>query len=53
MLDYLVAHEVAHLCHMNHSAAFWAVAERLAPHMEEAEAWLKRNGQALHRYAAV
>ena len=53
VLDYLVAHEVAHLCHMNHSAAFWAVTERLAPQIEEAEAWLKRNGQALHRYAAV
>ena len=53
VLDYLVAHEVAHLCHMNHSAEFWALTAQLAPQIEEAETWLKRNGQALHRYAVV
>ena len=52
VLDYLAAHEVAHLCHMDHSAAFWAVTERLAPHTAQAEAWLKRHGPSLHRYAA-
>ena len=51
VLDYLAAHEVAHLVHMDHSAAFWAVARRLAPQTEEAEAWLKRHGPGLHRYA--
>ncbi len=51
VLDYLAAHEVAHLVHMDHSAAFWAVARRLAPRTDEAEAWLKRHGPGLHRYA--
>ena len=51
VLDYLVAHEVAHLAHMNHSAAFWALARRLAPRMPEAELWLKVHGPVLHRYA--
>ncbi len=50
VLDYLAAHEVAHLVHMNHSAAYWAVAERLAPDLVVAEAWLKANGAGLHRF---
>ena len=50
VLDYLAAHEVAHLVHMNHSAAFWAVARRLAPRIDEAEAWLKQHGASLHFY---
>ena len=50
VLDYLAAHEVAHLVHMNHSADYWAVAARLAPELDAAEAWLKQNGASLHRY---
>ncbi len=50
VLDYLAAHEVAHLVEMNHSAAYWAVAESLSPNLAQAEAWLKANGAALHRY---
>ncbi len=50
VLDYLAAHEVAHLVHMDHSAAFWAVAERLAPDLAAAESWLKLHGAGLHRY---
>jgi predicted metal-dependent hydrolase len=50
VLDYLAAHEVAHLVHMDHSAAYWAVAERLAPQLARAEAWLKQHGASLHRY---
>lgn len=52
VLDYLAAHEVAHLIHMNHSHAFWAVVARLDPHYEEAEAWLRRNGAQLLRFGA-
>lgn len=47
VIDYLVAHEVAHLKHMNHGPKFWALCERLCPRTEEARAWLRRNGQAL------
>ncbi len=50
VLDYLAAHEVAHLKEMNHSHRFWALTHRLCPRTEEAEAWLKANGASLHRY---
>lgn len=52
VLDYLVVHEMAHLVHLDHSAAFWALTRRLAPHTEAAERWLKLNGPVLHLYAA-
>ena len=47
---YLVAHEVAHLVHMNHGAEFWALVRRLDPDMDAARRWLRRNGAALHRF---
>jgi predicted metal-dependent hydrolase len=50
VLDYLAAHEVAHLKEMNHSHRFWALTHRLFPRTEEAERWLKANGAGLHRY---
>jgi predicted metal-dependent hydrolase len=50
VLDYLAAHEVAHLKEMNHSHRFWALTHKLCPRTEEAEAWLKRNGAGLHGY---
>lgn len=50
VLDYLVAHEMAHLHEMNHSARFWAVAHELCAHVDTAEAWLKRHGTGLHRF---
>ncbi|KQO49985.1 MULTISPECIES: SprT family zinc-dependent metalloprotease [unclassified Methylobacterium] len=50
VLDYLVAHEMAHLREMNHSSRFWSLVGSLCPHVEEAERWLKRNGASLHRY---
>ena len=53
VLDYLAAHEVAHLVHMNHSAAYWAVAKRLVPDMDRAEAWLKVHGVELMRFGAT
>lgn len=49
VLDYLAAHEVAHLKEMNHSDRFWALCYRLAPHTDEAKAWLKANGRDLHK----
>ncbi len=50
VLDYLVAHEMAHLREMNHSARFWTLVASLCPNVEEAERWLKRHGASLHRY---
>ncbi|MDE3029112.1 MAG: M48 family metallopeptidase, partial [Paracoccaceae bacterium] len=48
VLDYVAAHEVAHLAEMNHSARFWAKVARLMPEYEGPRAWLKRHGQELH-----
>lgn len=48
VIDYLAAHEVAHLKEMNHGPRFWALCKRLCPHMEEAKTWLKRHGSHLH-----
>lgn len=48
VLDYLAAHEVAHLREMNHGASFWAVCEELCPETDRARRWLKRNGTMLH-----
>lgn len=50
ILDYVAAHEVAHLRHMNHSAAFWDTCAALYPDFRAARHWLKVNGAALHRY---
>ena len=50
VLDYVVAHEVAHLDQMNHSPAFWAVVTRLYPGYQTPRRWLKTQGQALHGY---
>ena len=50
VLDYLAAHEVAHLKELNHSPRFWRVVRDLCPGTDEAEAWLKRHGAELHRY---
>lgn len=50
ILDYVAAHEVAHLQEMNHSARFWRLCEQLAPQTPEARAWLKQNGLKLHGY---
>ena len=49
VLDYVAAHEVAHLVEMNHSDAFWAVVRQLMPGYERHRRWLKRNGSELHR----
>jgi len=50
VLDYVAAHEVAHLAEMNHSAAFWAEVARLMPDYKAPRTWLRTQGGALHRY---
>lgn len=52
VLDYLAAHEVAHLAHMNHGPRFWAVVARTMPRHEEARDWLRKYGSSLHSYGA-
>lgn len=47
---YVVAHEVAHLRHMNHSPAFWRTVEGLIGDMKKPRAWLLANGAGLYRY---
>jgi predicted metal-dependent hydrolase len=46
---YVVAHEVAHLRHMNHGERFWALVRELTPHRPAAEAWLRTHGAGLQR----
>jgi len=50
VLDYVAAHEVAHLCEMNHSPAFWARVKQTMPEMERGRAWLKAHGGQLMAY---
>jgi predicted metal-dependent hydrolase len=48
VLDYVCAHEVAHLKQMNHGPKFWALVAAHCPHMERARDWLKKDGSHLH-----
>lgn len=50
-LDYVVAHEVAHLVHMNHGVRFWKLLHAMVPDVERAQSWLGANATELHRYA--
>jgi predicted metal-dependent hydrolase len=52
VLDYLAAHEVAHLVEMNHSARFWRLVQRLCPDHMRAKTWLDVHGADLHRYGS-
>ena len=47
VLDYVAAHEVAHLAHMDHSNRFWACVGGLMPDYAPRRAWLRREGAAL------
>lgn len=47
VLDYVAAHEVAHLAHMDHSPRFWAAVGRLMPDFPARRAWLRQNGADL------
>jgi predicted metal-dependent hydrolase len=50
VLNYLAAHEVAHLVEMNHSPRFWQLVQDLCPDHERAKVWLDVHGADLHRY---
>ena len=48
VLDYVAAHEVAHLAEMNHGRAFWTLVGDLCPDYCDHRAWLRKNGDDLH-----
>lgn len=50
VLEYVAAHEVAHLVEMNHSSSFWSVVEDIHGPYSEQRRWLKESGEILHRY---
>ncbi len=50
VLNYVAAHEVAHLVEMNHSPAFWQVVTDLYGPWETQRRWLQTKGTSLHRY---
>lgn len=50
ILDYVVAHEVAHLKELNHGPRFWKLTAELTRDVESARAWLQKHGPALHRF---
>ena len=53
VLDYVAAHEVAHLCEMNHSQRFWSRVRETLPDMARGRNWLKANGSDLMRYGVT
>jgi predicted metal-dependent hydrolase len=50
VMDYVVAHEVAHLAEMNHGPRFWRLVESLSPDSAMPRAWLKRHRSRLLSY---
>ena len=48
VLDYVAAHEVAHLVEMNHSPQYWKIVEDICPDYKAHRAWLRQNGAGLH-----
>lgn len=49
-LDYVIAHEVAHLIHLNHKARFWALCEKLSADFKGGHGWMKSQAHSLMRY---
>lgn len=49
-MDYVVAHEVAHLVELNHGPRFWRLVARLVPDIDHPRRWLGDHGIRLHRY---
>lgn len=45
--DYVVVHELCHLCQMNHGPAFWHLVESILPDYRKQKQWLKENSMAL------
>jgi predicted metal-dependent hydrolase len=50
VLDYVVAHEMAHLAQRGHGPEFWRTVAQLTKHVDAGRAWLRRHGRDLFRY---
>ncbi|MEZ5692201.1 MAG: SprT family zinc-dependent metalloprotease [Rickettsiales bacterium] len=50
ILEYVIAHEIAHIKEHNHSKYFWDLVETIYPNFREAEKWLKENSKSLYMY---
>lgn len=48
--DYVVAHEVAHLVHMNHGPDFWRLCTELSTDFSTGRRWMRAHGHTLLRY---
>jgi len=48
VIDYLAAHEVAHLVHADHSPSYWAVVQGPIGDHRPHRKWLREHGPALH-----
>ena len=47
VIDYVIAHELAHLVEPNHTVRFWSIVRAESATMEKAKAWLREHGQVL------
>ena len=47
IIDYILAHEVCHLVHMDHSSDFWGLVESVCPDYEYYREWLKEHEHRL------
>jgi len=52
VLDYVAAHEVAHMREMNHGPRFWRLVRDAVPGAQNARLWLKIHGAELHRFGS-
>jgi predicted metal-dependent hydrolase len=50
VLNYVIAHEVSHLRHMNHGSEFWQTVADFNVRVDAARVWLSKNAEQLHRY---
>lgn len=50
VLDYVIAHEMAHLRELNHGPRFWTLVEKVCPEFERSRQWLRDHGSQLHCY---